>query len=152
MTSSFGPLWEWVLRLGATTAINGTEQRVNSESIKVVKTLYFLFLFVSLTDLQSRQTLALSGPLKEELVVQTSHWRSVKQSESFTGCELCRNHIIRINACHYCWNKLFFLQAVLQCNKLMSSKGVTIDLVNWSPSGYCQDVNKSADLWRPRLV
>lgn len=40
-----------------------------------------------------------------------------------------------------------FLRAVLQCNKLMSSKGVTIDLVNWSPSGYCQHVNKSLNLF-----
>lgn len=64
-----------------------------------------IFLFVCFTDFEFRQTAA-----------QTSHWRSVKHSESNTGYELCRNHIIRIHACHYRWNKLFFSR--LFCNAI----------------------------------
>lgn len=89
---------------------------------------------------------------RQHSVVPNSHQRSVwlKAAES-DG--LRQNHITpsRARCCCCCWKKLFF--SGLFCNTInwWAERGLQSILVDWSPSGYCQDVNKFQNLGGQRL-
>ena len=147
-TSFLGQLLDWVLGF---CTVNGTIEMEQCVNMTCTMYLRLRQTFSSLPFLIFADRLWCIWQSLKEIAFQTAlsaalSWSSLRGVGAY---ELSRNHIIHV--------RLHTITGGRKCfSPGTSSKGVTIDLVNRSASGYCRDVNKSLSLFsvwgRLRLV